>query len=164
MPSPEAQFSGGAYPSGLPDFEYSGVTLVAPARPTATLAPAALLFITDHRQNRPQPLVVSDGGLIDVANLVEGAVAEFDAVVADRKPAIGVIENGYVFADCRFIRLARLQYKDHVVVLQCQRLRETALFFPRKSVLEIVARAQRPVQVLLILFAGGLAKRACNRP
>jgi hypothetical protein len=112
----------------------------------------------DDRPYRPQPLVVSDGALTEVANLVEGAVGEFDAVVADRKRAIGIIENGYVFADCRFSWLARLQDEDHVVVLRCQRLRETALFFPRKSVLEIVARAQRPVQVLLIRRRLGKAR------
>jgi hypothetical protein len=32
-------------------------------------------------------LVVSDGALVDLANLVEGAVGELDAVVADRQPA-----------------------------------------------------------------------------
>jgi hypothetical protein len=33
--------------------------------------------------------VVSDGTLIDLANLVEGAVGELGPAVADRKPAIG---------------------------------------------------------------------------
>jgi hypothetical protein len=44
-------------------------------------------------------LVVSDRALVDLANLVEGAIGELDPAVADRKPAIGVVENGDVFAD-----------------------------------------------------------------
>jgi hypothetical protein len=32
--------------------------------------------------------------LIDLANLVEGAVGELDALVTDRKPAIGIVEHG----------------------------------------------------------------------
>src|SRR6516164_1306773 len=43
-----------------------------------------------------------------------------------------------------------IQDEDHLVVLQGQRLREAALFFPGKRVLQIVAGAQRPMQVLLI--------------
>jgi len=49
-----------------------------PARPATPPEPAAELFVTDHRQYRSQVLVVSDGALIDLANLVEGAVGEFD--------------------------------------------------------------------------------------
>jgi hypothetical protein len=56
--------------------------LIAPRRPTATLWPATRLFIADHRQYCPQPLVVGDGTLIDLANLIERAVSELDAVVA----------------------------------------------------------------------------------
>jgi len=45
--------------------------LIAAARPTATLRPATQLFITDHRQYWPQPLVVGDGNLVDLAKLIE---------------------------------------------------------------------------------------------
>ena len=95
-------------------------------------------------------LVVSDGALIDLANLVEGAVGEVDPVVADHKPAIRVVENGDVLTDRRLGRLARLQNEDHLVVLQGQRLRETALFFPGKRVVQIVAGVQWPMQILPI--------------
>ena len=91
---------------------------------------AAKLFVADHRQWRSQPFVVDIGALIDLANLVKGSVGEFGPVVPDHKPAIGVVENGYVFADCRPGRLARLQDEAHLVVLQDQRLREAALLFP----------------------------------
>jgi hypothetical protein len=39
------------------DFEEADVALIAPARPTAMLGPAAQLFIGDHRQDCLQPLV-----------------------------------------------------------------------------------------------------------
>jgi hypothetical protein len=39
------------------------VSLIAAARPTATFGPATELFIADHRQDRPQPLVVGDDPL-----------------------------------------------------------------------------------------------------
>ena len=86
------------------------------------MRPAPHLCIADHRQYWPQPLVVGDGALIDLAELVEGAVSEFDAVVADRKPAIRIIGDGDPFADRCFGLLGRLQDENHLVVLQCQRL------------------------------------------
>jgi len=45
--------------------------------------PATQLFLADHCQYRAQPLVVGDGTLVDLPNLIEGAVGEFDTVVAD---------------------------------------------------------------------------------
>ena len=116
--------------------------LIAPPRPAATLGPAAQLFVADHRQHRSQVLVVGDGALVDLANLVKGAVGEVDPVVADHKPSIRVVENGDVFADCCLGQLARLQNEDYLVVLQCQRLREAALFFPGKRVLKILSGMQ----------------------
>ena len=52
--------------------------------------------------------VLDDRGLRDLANLVEGAVGEFLSVMADRKSAVGVVKDGYVFADRRLDVLARL--------------------------------------------------------
>ena len=74
-----------------------------------------------------------------MADFVEGAVGEVNTAVADRKPAIGVIENGHVFADRGLGLIARLQNEDHFVVLQGQRPGEGALLFPGERVLEIVA-------------------------
>src|SRR5215510_13351603 len=95
---------------------------VASGRSTATLRPTTQLFIADHRQYRPQPLVVGDGTLVDLAGLVEGAVSELNAVVADRKPAIGIIDDSNPLADRRLSLVAWLQDEDHLVVLQRQRL------------------------------------------
>jgi hypothetical protein len=46
-----------------------------------------------------QPLVVGDGMLIDVAKLVERAVGQLDALLADREPPVGVIATGHALAD-----------------------------------------------------------------
>jgi len=37
--------------------------------------------------------VVSDHTLIDLTNLVEGAVGKVEVIIADRQPAIGVVEG-----------------------------------------------------------------------
>ena len=87
------------------DLEEAGIALIAPARPATTLGPAAELFVADHRQYRSEVLVVGDRALVDLTNLVEGAIGEVDAVVADRKPAIGVVENGDVLTDRRRLGL-----------------------------------------------------------
>src|SRR5512132_2401466 len=130
----------------------------APAWPTATFGSATKLFIADHRQYWPQPLVIGDSALVDVADLVKGAVSEINAVIADRKPAVGMVNDGYPLADCRLGLRARRQDEDHFVVLQCQRLREGALLFPGKRVFQIVADAQRPVQILFIRRQLGKAR------
>ena len=94
------------------------MALIASARPTAAFGSATQLFFADYRQYRPQVFVVSDGALVDLANLVEGPVSELDPVVADRKPSIGIVENRHIFANRRLGWLARLQDEDNFVVLQ----------------------------------------------
>jgi hypothetical protein len=135
------------------DLEETGVRLIAPARPTATLGPATQLFIADHRQYRSQPLVVGDGALIDLPNLVEGAVSH-DTFVTDRKPAVGMVDDGDALADRCLGLLARFQDEHHFVVLEGERLREGALLLPGKRILQIIVGPQRPMQVLLIRRRG----------
>ena len=54
---------------------------------------AAQLLVTDHRQYRAQPLVVGNRALVDLLDFVEGPISEFDAVVTDRQPAVGVVHE-----------------------------------------------------------------------
>jgi hypothetical protein len=70
-------------PDCVPFDKQTSIALIASARPTATFGLATQLFIAYHRQYRPQPLVVGNGTLVDLANLVEGAVIEFDPPVTD---------------------------------------------------------------------------------
>jgi hypothetical protein len=85
--------AGSARKANSAGLEEAGIALIAPARPAATLRPGAELFVADHRQYRSQVLVVSDGALADLAKLVEGAVGEVYLVIADRKPAIRIVET-----------------------------------------------------------------------
>ena len=73
----------------LANFEQTGVTLIAPAWSTATPRLATQLLFADHRQDRAQSFVVGNRPLVDLAELVKGAVGEIDAAVSDRQPAVG---------------------------------------------------------------------------
>jgi hypothetical protein len=42
------------------------------------------------------PLVLGDGGLVDLPDLVEGAMGEVDPIVPDHQPAIGIVVDGIV--------------------------------------------------------------------
>src|SRR5947207_5271124 len=97
------------------DLEETGIALIAPTWPAATFGFAAQLFIADHRQYCPQLLVAGDSALVDLPNLVKDAIGELNAVVADRKPAIGMIDDGHPLANRRLSLVARLQDEDHLV-------------------------------------------------
>jgi hypothetical protein len=100
------------------DFEEPRVALIAPTwRSLAAMSGfAALLLIADHRQQRTQPLVVGDRTLVDLSDLVEGAVGQLDTPIADRQPAVGVVDDGYALADRRLGLLARLQDEEHLAI------------------------------------------------
>jgi hypothetical protein len=62
---------------------------IVPGRPTAMFGPATEPFVSDYRQHWTQPLVVGNGTSVDLPDLVEDTVSEFDIVVADREPGVG---------------------------------------------------------------------------
>jgi hypothetical protein len=59
--------------------------LIAPARPATAFGPAAQLFISYHREYCSQPFLVGDGALVDLANFIESAVSELDALARLRR-------------------------------------------------------------------------------
>lgn len=64
------------------DVEHVAGLIVSPG----TIAPFGflqLLALADHRQQRSEALVVDDGGLLDVTDLVEGPIGEIGTPVAD---------------------------------------------------------------------------------
>ena len=72
-------------PSRSADFEQTRVALIAPARRLCAPNFCAFdLLLADEGEGGTEPLVVDNRGLWDVAQLVEGAVGELDALVADR--------------------------------------------------------------------------------
>src|SRR3954469_15514432 len=127
---------------GSADFEQSRIALIASARCllTAGFGPRNLL-LADKGKNGAEPLVLDNLGLRDLPQLVEGAVSQLDTFVADRQPAIGIVEHAHPLADRRLGLVARLQNKNHLVVLQSQRPREGALFLPGKGILQIIVLA-----------------------
>ena len=75
-----------------------------------------------------QPLVIGDSALVDVADLVKGAVGVINAVIADRKPAVRMVNDGYPLADCRLGLLARPKMKitlSYCSVSACERVRSS---------------------------------------
>src|SRR6478752_7240531 len=78
------------------DFEQSRIALIASARRllAAGFGPRNLL-LADNGENRAEPLVLDNLGLRDLPQLVKGAVSQLDTFVADRQPAIGIIEHGH---------------------------------------------------------------------
>jgi hypothetical protein len=134
------------------DLEQAGVALVAPARPAAMLEPTAQLFVADHRQHRPQVLVVSNGPLVDLANLVEGPVGEFDSVMADRKSAVTYLPIAALAGSLGSTMKITLSYCN-VSAWESRRCSFQAKASSRSS----PARSGR---CRSFLFAGGLAKHA----
>src|SRR5882762_3509965 len=118
---------------------------------------AALLLIADHRQYCPQPLVVGDRTLVDLSDLVEGAVGQLDTPIADRQPAVGVVDDSYALADRRLGLLARFHDEDtlsYCSVSACERVRSS--FQANASSRSSPSRNGRCKS---LLFAGSLAKR-----
>src|SRR6478736_1361810 len=118
------------------DFEQSRIALIASARRllAAGFGPRNLL-LADNGENRAEPLVLDNLGLRDLPQLVKGAVSQLDTFVADRQPAIGIIEHGHPLANRRLGLIGRRKNENHLVVLQGQRPRQRALFLPGKGIL-----------------------------
>src|SRR3954454_10746053 len=136
---------------GSADFEQSRIALIASARCllAAGFGPRNLL-LADNGEHGAEPLVLDNLGLRDLPQFVEGAVRQLDTFVADRQPAIGIIEHAHPLADRRLGLVTRGENENYLVVLQGQRPRERALFLPGKGILETIVVAQRPVQVLAV--------------
>ena len=115
-----------------------------------------VLALPDQVEQGPQPLVFGDGGLVDLPDLVEGAIGEVDAVVADHQAAVGTVVDGDALADRRLGGLRRLQNEHHLVVLQGQRLGQGAFHAPGEGLIEVVAAGHGPVQILGV--GGGLGE------
>ena len=85
------------------------------------LHPAAKL------QRLAEPLVLDDGALVDAADLVEGAVGQRQALVADLHPPVGEVVDRDPLAGQVAGQIAGLEEEQHPVVLQSQRVGDRAL-------------------------------------
>jgi hypothetical protein len=116
------------------------------------------LVVANHRQNCPQLLVVSDRALVDLANLVKGAVGEFDPVMADRKSAVGVVEDGDVFADPALAGSLGSTMKTTLSYCNVSAWESRRCSFQAKA--SSRSSPARSARCKSFLFAGGSAKRA----
>src|SRR4051812_15321872 len=109
---------------GSANFEQLRIALIASARCllAAGFGPGNLL-LADNGENGAEPLVLDNFGLRDLPQFVEGAVSQLDTLVADRQPAIGIIEHGHPLANRRLGLVGRRENENHLVVLQGQRPR-----------------------------------------
>src|SRR3954454_865037 len=124
------------------DFEQSRIALIASARClfAAGFGPGNLL-LADKGDQGAAPLVLNNLGLRDLPQLVEGAVSQLNTFVADRQPAIRIIEHAHPLADRCLGLIGRRENENYLVVLQGQRPRERALFLPGKGILETIVLA-----------------------
>src|SRR6266850_3899384 len=79
--------------SGSADFEHvADLPLAAWGGLAASLC-AFDLLVADMREDGAKVFVLNDGGLRNLPQLVERGVGQIEPTVADRQPAIGIIDN-----------------------------------------------------------------------
>src|ERR1700731_2886645 len=92
------------------------------------------LPLADMREDGAEVLVLDDGRLRNLAQLVEGGVRQVAATVADRQPAVRIIDDGDALA-AEFARdLVRLEQEHDLVVLQGQAVGNRPLLAPGEDV------------------------------
>ena len=84
-------------------------------------------------------LVFDDGDLRDLPQLVKGGVRQVEPAVADRQPAVGIIDDGDALAAELAGDRVRLEQEHDLVVLQGQAVGDRALFALGEDVGKVVA-------------------------
>ena len=97
------------------------------------------LLLTDMRKYGAEMLVLDDGGLRNLPQLVKGGVRQVASAVADCQPAVGIIDDGDALAAEFAGDRVRLEQKHHLVVLQGQAVGNRPLFAPGEDVGEVIA-------------------------
>jgi len=130
------------------DFEHvANLSLAARGGVTARLC-AFDLPLADVREDSAEMLVLDDGCLGNLPQLVEGGVGQIKPAVADCQPAIGIIDNGDALASQLAGDLVRFQQKYDLIVLQGQAVGDRPLFAPSEDVGEVIVGRERPMKVL----------------
>ena len=97
------------------------------------------LPLADVREDGAEVLVLDNGGLRNLPQLVEGGIGQVEPTVADRQPAVGIIDDGDALAAELASELVWLDQEHDLVVLQGQVIGNRPLFAPGEDVGEIVA-------------------------
>jgi hypothetical protein len=82
-----------------------------------------VLPLADVGQHGAQALVLDDGSLVDLAQLVEDPEGQVEALVADREPSVGVVDDCDPLPGERLGGLVRLQEDQRLVVVPCLGMR-----------------------------------------
>ena len=96
----------------------------------------------------PRCLFSTMRGLRNLPQLVEGGVRQVEPTIADRQPAVGIIDDGDALAAELAGDLVRLEQEHDLVVLQGQVIGDRPLFAPGEDVGEVIAGRQWPMEVL----------------
>src|SRR5277367_4144381 len=109
------------------------------------------LPLADLREDGAEVLVLDDGGLRNLPQLVKGGVRQVEPAVADRQPAVGIIDHGDALAAELAGDLVRFEQEQNLVILQGQAVGNRSLLAPGEDVSEVVAGCQGPMEVLGIV-------------
>src|SRR5271155_3032553 len=133
------------------DFEHVVDLPLAAWRGPAARLRAFDLPLADLREDCAKALVLDDRPLRDLTQLVKGGVGQVEPAVADRQPAVGIIDHGHALAAELAGDLVRFEQEQDLVILQGQAVGNRSLLAPGEDVSEVVAGCQGPMEVLGIV-------------
>src|SRR5580693_276122 len=96
------------------------------------------LPLADVREDGAEVLVLDDGGLRNLTQLVKGGVRQIEPTITDRQPTVGIIDDGDALAAEFASELVWLDQEHDLVVLQGQVIGDRALLAPGEDVDKIV--------------------------
>jgi hypothetical protein len=97
------------------------------------------LLLTDMREDGAEVFILDDRRLRNLPRLVKGGVRQVEPTVADRQPAVGIIDDGDALAAEPARDRVRLKQEHDLVVLQGQVVGDRPLFAPNEDVGKVVA-------------------------
>jgi hypothetical protein len=106
--------------SGSADFEHVADLPLAARCLLAVRLGAFELPLADVQEDGAEVLILDDGGLRNLPQFVEGGVGQIEATVADRQPAVGIIDYGDALAAELAGDRIRFEQEHDLVVLQGQ--------------------------------------------
>src|SRR5882757_7476392 len=93
-----ASVRSGASGPALADFEHVVDLSLTARRFLASMLRGVTLLLADEGKSRAKVLVLDDRPLRDLPQLVKGGVGQVEPAVADRQPAVGIIDHGDALA------------------------------------------------------------------
>src|SRR5271168_5023033 len=117
----------------------------------------AQLLLADEGERGAEPLVLDNRRLRDMAQRVEGAVGELDTVVADRQPAVGVVDHRHRLPIAAFASSLGSRMNSTLSYCRVSARDSVRSSFQAKASSRL--SPARSGRCRSLAFAGGLAKR-----